>query len=40
MLVLNKVIMKKGVINQQQAPAAGATGPPVLPGSMNLQVSK
>lgn len=41
MLVLNKVIMKKGVINPQQAPAAGgATGPPALPGSMNLQVSK
>jgi hypothetical protein len=40
MLVLNKVIMKKGVISQQQAPAAGATGPPALPGSMNLQVSK
>lgn len=35
MLVLNKVIMKKGVINQQ-----AATGPPALPGSQNLQVSK
>ena len=35
LLVLNKVIMKKGVINQQ-----AATGPPALPGSQNLQVSK
>ena len=37
MLVLNKVIMKKGVSNQQQQ---AATGPPALPGSQNLQVSK
>ena len=40
MLVLNKVIMKKGIINQQQAAAAGASGAPALPGASTLQVSK